>query len=132
MARQRQRQEQQTETEAGQIVSDMTGVSFIRGLMRVHGVTQHIIRSIRRNSSNGTTRYTAIEWAHPTTDIRRVSCNCPGWANRRTCKHTKELIEAPGLGLIDDATLLPDELVASATPTTHTTADGRNLRGFSF
>lgn len=33
-------------------------------------------------SSDGYTKYTTTEWKDGT-----WSCNCPGWANRKTCKH---------------------------------------------
>lgn len=33
-------------------------------------------------SSDGVTKYTATEWEDGT-----WSCNCPGWANRKKCKH---------------------------------------------
>ena len=33
-------------------------------------------------SSDGYTKYTTTEW-----DDGTWSCNCPGWANRKTCKH---------------------------------------------
>jgi hypothetical protein len=33
-------------------------------------------------SSDGYTKYTTTEWEDGT-----WSCNCPGWANRKTCKH---------------------------------------------
>lgn len=41
-------------------------------------------------SSNGVTIYTATLWEDHTT-----SCNCPGWAIRKTCKHTKTLGSRP-------------------------------------
>ena len=37
-------------------------------------------------SSNGTTVYTAIRWKLS----QLVSCNCPGWAFKKDCKHARE------------------------------------------
>jgi hypothetical protein len=37
-------------------------------------------------SSNGTTVYTAVRWKKS----QRCSCNCPGWAFRKECKHSKK------------------------------------------
>lgn len=42
---------------------------------------RHILESL---SSNGRTVYTATLWADGDT-----SCNCPGWASRKSCKHSK-------------------------------------------
>ena len=41
-------------------------------------------------SSNGVTVYTAIRWKKS----QRASCNCPGWANNRECKHSREVLSA--------------------------------------
>jgi hypothetical protein len=38
-------------------------------------------------SSNGTTVYTAIRWKLS----QLVSCNCPGWAFKKDCKHAREV-----------------------------------------
>lgn len=101
--------------------------------MHVNDVPQFIVRMLQRVSSNQITRYTAIEWADPSTDERRTSCNCPGWANRRACKHVKELTDNPGIGLVsDDDIQLPSTITATPRPVTHRTEDGRNLRGFTF
>jgi hypothetical protein len=54
-------------------------------------------------SSNGTTVYTAVRWKKS----QQCSCNCPGWAFRKSCKHSKKVAVAtmskytgrnPGLG----------------------------------
>tara|TARA_Y100001963_G_scaffold141765_1_gene210404 strand:+ start:10900 stop:11220 length:321 start_codon:yes stop_codon:yes gene_type:complete len=41
-------------------------------------------------SSNGTTVYTAIRWRQS----QQCSCNCPGWAFRKSCKHSKKVAVA--------------------------------------
>lgn len=41
-------------------------------------------------SSNGVTVYTAIRWKIS----QLASCNCPGWANNRECKHSREALSA--------------------------------------
>lgn len=106
--------------------------------MVVNGIHQIAMRSVDRNSSNGLSTYTAVEWADPSTGERRCSCNCPGWANRRYCKHTQELIDNPGVGLLDDERY---ELPVSSRPNSEKregrvvdveTTDGRKLRGFTF
>jgi hypothetical protein len=38
-------------------------------------------------SSNGVTVYSATLWQDGT-----ASCNCPGWSNRKTCKHAKDVL----------------------------------------
>jgi hypothetical protein len=41
-------------------------------------------------SSNGTTIYTAIRWR----SSQKCSCNCPGWAFKRECKHSRKVAYA--------------------------------------
>ena len=41
-------------------------------------------------SSSGTTVYTAVRWK----TSQLCSCNCPGWAFNKTCKHAKEVLHA--------------------------------------
>jgi len=41
-------------------------------------------------SSNGTTVYTAIRWK----ESQLCSCNCPGWAFNKSCKHAKKVAVA--------------------------------------
>ncbi len=106
-------------------------VSFRAGVMLVDGISQTLVRTIDRMSSNNVTRYTAIEWADPATDERRTSCNCPGWANRRACKHVKELTDDSGIGLLTDDVELPPQITARRQSVTRTVA-GRPLRGFTF
>lgn len=110
-------------------------IGFSKGVMLVNGIRQIVVRSIERLSSNEMTRYQAIEWADPSTAERRVSCNCPGWANRRYCKHTQELIDQPGIGLLDDETFdlaVGRNATVAGTVTVTKTDDGRQLRGFIF
>jgi|GEM_PF-5958169 len=78
-------------------VENEDGVSFSQGNMRVDGSNQVPTRVEHWESSNGTTQYTTVEWNDPSTNLKRVSCNCPGWAMKkkgkpRQCKHTKGLM----------------------------------------
>lgn len=112
-------------------------MSFIRGVMYINQVAQNMVRWIHRLSSNGTTRYAAIEWADPVDDSRRFSCNCPGWANRRTCKHIVELQSNESLGQLADvgegqAIDLPATVTATPKVVEHQSEDGRSYRAFSF
>lgn len=129
MARSRQRTEAATGTPPPAAAGLM---AFIGGIMHINGIAQHIIRTVQRVSSNGTTRYTAIEWADPGDDSRRTSCNCPGWANRRSCKHVKELEDNPGIGLLNDADVVLPGIAQRPRIVEHRTEDGRALRGLSF
>lgn len=136
----RSRQQQQTATGGDPVARSVNEtVGFSNGIMVVNGIMQLMMRFINRLSSNGHTRYTAHEWAHPTDDSRRFSCNCPGWANRRTCKHIKELEGNADLGSVVDVgeadvtlALATSNITAAPTTVEHTTSDGRRLRGFKF
>lgn len=66
-------------------------------LLRPGGLRDEPAQIIERESSNGLTVYTAILWKHENV----ASCNCPGWANRRTCKHVKELMETSESSFVD-------------------------------
>lgn len=112
-------------------------MSFRGGVMYINSIAQIMIRMIHRLSSNGHTRYAAHEWAHPVDDSRRFSCNCPGWANRRTCKHITELQSSESLGYLTDigegaTQTMPAQLTATPKVVEHTTHDGRTLRAFQF
>jgi hypothetical protein len=137
MARSRQQQTVTSGQPAATAANETVG--FSHGVMMVNGILQLMVRFINRLSSNGSTRYTAHEWAHPTDDSRRFSCNCPGWANRRTCKHTKELETYPDLGGLADmgegeiaVMRATSGITATATTVEHKIHDGRTLRGFRF
>lgn len=53
--------------------------------MRTEDGRTHTIAASQQNlSSNGTTVYTLLQWSNGA-----LSCNCPGWAMKKTCKHTK-------------------------------------------
>ncbi len=107
-------------------------MGFSAGVMIINGVRQMIARMIERESSNGVTRYNAIEWSDPATGERRTSCNCPGWANRRTCKHVVELEGNANIGILTSDTLARPRQI-TATPKAVTIRDGnRELRGFMF
>lgn len=66
------------------------GTYFQDGQKITDGQRFDAIRTEDFTSSNGVTIYTATLWEDHTT-----SCNCPGWAIRKTCKHTKTFIR-PG------------------------------------
>jgi hypothetical protein len=102
---QRQRTEQVERVAEGFTpVGDGFGtVGFPHGMMTVNGVQQVAVRIIEPISSNGMTRYSTVEWWHPTDGSKRLSCNCPGWTSKRGptrgCKHTKEMEENQNLGM---------------------------------
>lgn len=134
---QRFQREQNTTTGRGVPSPGTESMSFRLGVMYINSIAQLLVRFIHRLSSNGTTRYAAIEWAHPVDDSRRFSCNCPGWANRRTCKHVVELQSSDTLGALADAgegapQNLPAQVTATPKVAEHTTHDGRTLRAFQF
>lgn len=65
-----------------------------------HGQIDRPEKIVETKSSNGITAYTTILWKH----AQVASCNCPGWANRRYCKHIAILYEAhESILLADDA-----------------------------
>ena len=44
-------------------------------------------------SSNGVTRYVVVAWLNGL-----YSCDCAGWANRKDCRHCKEVRQNPNAG----------------------------------
>lgn len=133
MARQRQVQEQTAAPHRVPVSADRT-ISFPQGVMHVAGVRQDIRRIIERRSSNGLTKYVAIEWSHPATGELRTSCNCPGWTRHaaRSCKHTQEFDNNHLVGAeYADEVQLPTQITARARPVDQI-IDGKHLRGFTF
>lgn len=67
--------------------------------MQVNGRSQRPRRTIHCNSTNGLTKYSAVEWLCPASGDMRWSCNCPGWtiwrdkSKPRTCKHVQALMD---------------------------------------
>jgi hypothetical protein len=59
--------------------------SFRNGMKYVDGTVYCAVRHVEVLSSNGHTVYTASLWQDGTT-----SCNCPGWAMRKRCRHEAE------------------------------------------
>ena len=54
-------------------------------------------------SSNGHTIYTTIKWSDGS-----VTCNCPGWGVRKTCKHMKASVACGCRDMVS-----PNELTAT-------------------
>lgn len=104
MTRQIQQQVQQAETQSYVAVgNNQFIVGNSRGTLIVDGVLQDPVRIYEAVSTNGLSKYTAVEWVHPTTGDRRLSCNCPGWTIKkgpvRGCKHTDAMMQDPSLGM---------------------------------
>jgi len=95
---QRQQYRQSTATQQNfASVESEDGVTFSGGNMMVNGVSQIPEVARQWESTNGLTVYTTVQWKHPTTDEKRVSCNCTGWAMKRRgqprqCKHTLDMM----------------------------------------
>lgn len=135
---------QQTQQQMGQnqvhrdyqSVESTDGVVFSKGNMLVNGMPQVPEEAQRWESSNGVTVYTTVKWHDPTTQEKRVSCNCPGWAMKkkdgpRRCKHTDDMMGIKNCGdrKIDGSTTIrtikqAEEIVPKF--------DGRELRGIMF
>ncbi len=78
-------------------VENEDGVVFSSGNMMVNGAAQTPVQAEHWESSNGVTTYTTVKWRDPSTGEERVSCNCPGWAMKksgrlRRCKHTDDMM----------------------------------------
>ena len=58
--------------------------SYHGGEKHVDGKTYYAKRLEHFKSSNGVTVYTTTLW-----EDNEASCNCPSWAMRKVCKHTK-------------------------------------------
>lgn len=104
MTRQVQQQTQQAETPYYVAIgNNQFVVGNSRGTLIVDGVLQDPVRIYEAASTNGLSKYTAVEWVHPTTGDRRLSCNCPGWTVKRGphrgCKHTDAMMRDPSLGM---------------------------------
>lgn len=126
MTQQIQQQNQQTETQSYVPVgNNQFIVGNSRGTLVVDGVHQTPVRIYESASSNGLSKYTAVEWVHPTTGDRRLSCNCPGWAIKkgpyRGCKHTDEMTQNPSLGMslaeAQEALNAPTQIGGRVVPT---------------
>lgn len=98
---QRHSNQQQTTQEQSNVktylpINENSEVAFSDGVMTVRGQPQRPVRVEHWESSNGMTTYTTVEWQDPQTQEHRTSCNCPGWANKRSgsdrsCCHTKDM-----------------------------------------
>jgi len=110
-----------------------TGVSFQGGVMHIAGNPQIPNRVENWESSNGLTQYTTVEWVEPGTGIRRTSCNCPGWTNKksgkaRSCCHTKDM---EGTKACNKKRLGDKQIrsLADAVNAVPDIVDGKHLRG---
>ena len=127
-----------------EVQTEQTAVAFVPvtraqrvgqsgGILMVDGVTQIPVRIWEPASSNGMTKYATVEWVHPTTQERRLSCNCPGWANmrgsERTCKHVVQMAADTSLGRSPDAVADDTRAVPIARHIVQATAELR--RGIS-
>lgn len=70
-----------------------TNVFFQAGVKIADGVTVAPKKRHKHLSSDAYTEYTTTEWADGT-----WSCNCPGWANRKSCKHIGGGVSAMSTG----------------------------------
>lgn len=128
-----QQNEQEQSTKTYRVHDSTSNVTFHDGIMRVDGRPQAPTRVEHWESSNGITNYTTVEWRDPATGEYRTSCNCPGWAIKksgkpRQCCHTQDMegkkpcrkkkVESVAITSIDLAVSeIPDMI------------DGRELRG---
>ena len=111
MARSPIQRQQETQVEQTAVaylpITRAQSVGQSRGILMVDGILQAPVRIWEPASTNGMTKYATVEWVHPTTGERRLSCNCPGWANmrgsERTCKHVVQMAANTSLGRSPEA-----------------------------
>lgn len=127
----RQQQRQNVSTEVTYRSSADPGIGYSNGIMVVDGVLQQPVKAMDFESSNGLSRYTAIEWAHPGDHTHRFSCNCPGFTKRseRNCKHLTAL-QTGNMAKVKLVTQRQIQSVADAVASG--LPDGKELRGFMF
>jgi hypothetical protein len=88
--------------------------SFQNGRKLINGRPASASVTLQEYSSNGTTIYTAIKWPDNT-----ASCNCPGWSNRKECKHSRKVLTMSQDSLINQPQTGSNSLPAAPKPQDH-------------